>query len=267
VKNIVFNGKVLVSIVFTALLLSAMPVSAIVYNVGVKAGDWARYATSSNWHSTKPGDSPGGDVAWLFYLDSIIITVQDISGKTITAQVRFHFNQTINFPTYGNIRELNLTYKVDISTGSGNGTTFFSSKDLRQGDVIPGLWAINETILRSYAGVTREVNHLSRHETGSTMLYSYTFDSHYYFDRETGIICEASGTYSAEYSDRTVTYSFNWVMTETNMFNLPPPIWTQWWLWLIIVVVVVVIASTVIIIKRRKKPPPIIIAPPETKPA
>lgn len=266
-RNTVFNGKMIISITFIASLLFVVPVSAVVYNVGVKEGDWARYDASSSWHSTKPGDSPGGDIAWLYYLDSIAITVQDVSGKTITAQARYHFNQTIDFPPYGNIRELNLTIIVDISTGSGNGTIFFSSKDLSQDDMIPGLWAINETIPRSYAGVTREVNHLSRHQTGSTMLYNYTYDSDYYFDRATGIICEASGTSSVEYSDRTVTYSFSWVMTETNLWSPPPLFWTQWWFWLIIVVIVIAIASMVIIVRRRKKPEAIIIAPPETKPA
>jgi hypothetical protein len=98
------------------------------------------------------------------------------------------------------------------------------------------------------------------------MLYDYTYDSDYYFDRATGIICEASGTSSAEYSDRTVTYSFSWVMTETNLFNLPPPFWTEWWFLAIVIVIVIAIASAVIVLKRRKKPAPIVIAPPETKP-
>lgn len=266
--KMVFNSKTIISIVLITLLLSVVPVSAVVYNVGVKAGDWARYDVSVIWESTDPNIPTPSFLQELEEQDWFSITVQSVSGKMITAQQLIHLNNGTDLPPE--------TIQGDISTGSGGVTAFFSPKDLSEGNMIPGLWAINETISRNYAGLTRDVNHLSKHLTESDeplRIDSYdfgisdiTWDWDYYFDRATGIICEVSYIFFADNGTHTMNLSIKYTMIETNLWSLPQPFWTQWWLWAIIVGTVIIIASAVIILKRRKKPKPIIIAPPETKP-
>ncbi len=250
-KNMVFNGKALISIVLITLLLSIVPALAVVYNVGVKEGDQARYDVSFTWLSRDLSKDVPPEAEFWELIDWFSLTVQSVSGKTITAQWLLHQNDGT---------EQSNTVRLDINTGIGNGTSLFSARDLSEGDEIPDLWEINETISRNYAGLTRDVNHLSGHRTAPGLSY----DQHFYFDRATGIICEYSMTLSADYG----TWTLSFIMIETNLWSPPPPppFWTQWWLWTIIVVIVIVIASAVVILKRRKKPQPIVIAPPETKP-
>lgn len=245
-KNMVFNSKVLLSTVLIALLLFVVPASAVVYNVGVKEGDQARYDVSFTWLSRDLSKDVPGEVELWELIDWFSLTVQSVSDETITAQWLRHLN---------NGTEQSDTVRLDIGTGIGNGTGLFSARDLSEGNEIPDLWEINETISRNYAGLTRYVNHLSGHGT----MPSLSYEQHFYFDRATGIICEYSMALSADYGAWTLSF----IMIETNLWSPPPPFWTEWWLWAIIVVVVV-IASVAIFIKIRKKPKPIIITPPGT---
>jgi hypothetical protein len=92
---------------------------------------------------------------------------------------------------------------------------------------------------RTYAGASRTVVYASISQYGTQLTY--------YWDKQTGVMVEASTTSGG------ITATAK--ATETNMWEAAP-IWMQWWLWAIVAVVIVALAGAVYLLKKRKPPTP-----------
>jgi len=149
--------------------------------IGVKVGDWA------NYHAT--GYIPGPE--WY------ILEVADVSGNNVTIQVDMY---------YENGEKESLICTGDPIAGTGLLYDILAPGGLSPGDQFT-IWleneigyagpvTIDETISRTYAGESRDVNHVTIH--GCDL----------YYDKETGVFCE--GIYGLYYTV---------VMTETNMWG------------------------------------------------
>ncbi len=149
--------------------------------VGVKVGDWANYRAT--------GSIPEPE----FY----ILRVTGVSGNNVTFQVDMY---------YENGEKESLTCTGDPIAGTGLLYDILAPGGLSPGDQFTiwleneigyvGSVTIDETTSRTYAGESREVNHVT------------IYGCDIYYDKETGIFCE--GIYGSYYSV---------VMTETNMWG------------------------------------------------
>lgn len=149
--------------------------------VGVKVGDWA------NYHA--PGYIP--EPEWY------ILEVTDVSENNVTIQVDMYYEngEKVSIICTGDpIAGTGLLYDILAPGGLSPGDQFTIWLENEIG--YAGPVTIDETISRTYAGESRDVNHVT------------IYGCDLYFDKETGIFCE--GIYRGAYSV---------VMTETNMWG------------------------------------------------
>ncbi|MGD8546200.1 MAG: hypothetical protein PVH12_08515 [Candidatus Bathyarchaeota archaeon] len=156
--------------------------------VGVKAGDWARYGFVLNFSSDDP-DPPlfaGPPPSWVEeveYFTSEVLSVVD---------TRIYFELTMFFE---NGTEKSDEMDVDVASWP-LGLAYFVAANLTAGDSLslsPYSPVINDTVKRVYAGAEREVNYL-----GQTSNYTESHPDSYrsisktdaYWDRASGILCE-----------------------------------------------------------------------------
>ena len=144
------------------------------------------------------------------------------------------------------------TLSVDVVAGGGTFDTLF-------GFVIPANCTTGDSIImggdgftfnvtidgettRSYAGAKRTVVYASFSQYGSQLTY--------YWDKETGVMVEASTTSGG------ITGTAK--AAETNMWEGEPGALSGQWLWILVVIVVAVVAagSAVLLWRRRKGPLP-----------
>jgi len=189
-------------------------------HVGVKVGDWAKYAY---FNVTWISDDPEAELpyAWMDINNTqwLINSVQNTSRTDITFQCSVRFE---------NATESTSTLNVNVEVGSGNGTMWFISADLMQGDIIynstdPDSWLyearINETIFREYTSTLRETNHLNL--TGNLWKFFPAEKDilNIYWDKETGVLCEFTFEGGYEREGYTTFYSLSWKIAETNLWK------------------------------------------------
>jgi len=152
--------------------------------VGVKVGDWAEYTVNATFYSDDPEQLEFARIdGRMTYpeLESMTITVQNVSGTTITTQNLLHFKN-------GTEKEVSDVL-TDVNASRGG---VFISANLSAGDTLfPGYhqW-INETISHEYLEELREINHVNMtliEAPGCTSIYC---SNQIYFNRATGIFVE-----------------------------------------------------------------------------
>jgi len=207
--------------------MSKVIVVSIPPEVGVKAGDWIKCDYSIiGWPSGTPRPE------WLK------VEIQGVDGTTATVRVTMRMSDGT---------EQSDTVDVDVVTGGGTFDTLFGfliPADCSTGDSIimggDGL-TFNVTIdgeaTRTYAGASRTVFHSSFSQYGTQLTY--------YWDKETGILVEASTSGGGVTAIAKVS--------ETNMWEAAP-FWMEWWFYVIVAVAVVALAGAVYVIRRRKAP-------------
>jgi len=166
--------------------------------VGVKVGDWANYHTTF-YRENIFGPAP----EWY------ILEVADVSENNVTIQGDMYYENGEKEPgicTGDPIAGTGMLGPWLAPGGLGPGDQF--TIWLQYENVDPVVYietpvTIIETISRTYAGESREVNHVRGHGPYS--------DSDFYYDRETGILCETIIRYNG------LVHSM--VMTETNMWG------------------------------------------------
>ena len=196
--------------------------------VGVKAGDWIKLDyTVTGWPSGTP------------YPEWLKVEIRSVEGTTATVRVTMHMSDGT---------EESDTVSVDVVAG---GETF----DTLYGFVIPANRTTGDSInmggdgltltvtidgetTRTYAGASRTVVYASFSQYGTELTY--------YWDKETGVMVEASTTSGGVAGTAKAT--------ETNMWAVTPPFWMQWWFYAIIAVVIVASAGAVYFLKKRKPP-------------
>jgi parallel beta-helix repeat protein len=196
--------------------------------VGVNVGDWIKieYAISG-WPAGTPSPK------WLK------VEFLSIVRTTATVRVTMHMSDGT---------EQNATVPVDIVTGGGGAfglSGFAIPANLTVGDTIfmsgYGNVTIADETTRAYAGASRTVVYTSFSQYGTQLTY--------YWDKQTGVMVEASTT------SGTVTGTGK--ATETNLWQAAPfglPI-EPTYLILAALVIIIVVGATAFIVRRKKKPP------------
>lgn len=188
---------------------------------GVEIGDWVEYSNfTAEYSSTDPTakeDPPHivehRNIGWI---RNTIVNFSD-SMVLFESWLHFGYNQT----------DSKSTEKVDIETGFSThelrAAFMFVSANLVEGDSIYegefAMYTINKTVFREYLqGSSRETNHLS----GSTVSYIdidqvLVVSIDYYWDRETGILCEYLGSGALAKNEYTISWSQSFRVVGTNI--------------------------------------------------
>jgi len=222
--------------------ISCLPVKAI---VGVKNGDWIKYSISTSWDTNVPNNPAP---SYLTDLDWVKYVVQNVDGNDITATVTAH---------YKNGTETSNTVSANVLTETGEIITFFVQAGLNKGDNI-NVWTsyegttksfpIDETVSRSYLGITRETNHIDK-----TFL-SGGYDVHFvgYWDKTTGVAFEIAERLHNYYAGQYTTFTISFTVAETSIL-IASPFWMQWWFLTTIAIVICVAAASLLFRRRGKR--------------
>ena len=192
--------------------------------VGVKSGDWIKI-------EYKVSGLPEGQP----YPEWLKIEFLTVNGTNATVRITMHMSDGTEQTDTGSI---NIGMENQIMGFSG----VVIPTNSKKGDSVYMTGFGNVTIegeeTRTYAGASRTVVYASFSQYGSQLTY--------YWDKQTGVMVEASMSSGNIHATAKVT--------ETNIWEAGPsgfpldPIYI-----IIIVVVVVAVAATVIILARRKK--------------
>ena len=198
---------------------------------GVKAGDWIKYDyTVTGWPAGQP---------YPLWLKVEFLSVEETNATT---QVTMHMSDGT---------EQNATVPVDVVAG---GQALGLS-----GFIIPANWTTGYSIniggagftfsvtiagetTRTYAGASRTVIYASFSQYGTQLTY--------YWDKQTGVMVEASTTSG--------TMTGTGKATETNIWQAAPfglPIEPIYLYILAALVIIIVVGAAAFIIRRKKKPP------------
>jgi len=202
--------------------------------VGVKTGDWIKINYTISVNYTMTGILPEQLPSWTK------VEFLSVEGTNATVQVAMHmsdgtvYNETRTFDIYsGGMPDV---------TGTGGFVNFVIPANRKAGDSVYMLHYGNFTFTgettRTYAGVNR------------TLVYASFDELHsYYWDKETGILVEAS----------TTSRSMNGtaIAVETNMWQAsnPTPLWMPWWFYAIVAIVIVALVGAIYLKKRRPTTP------------
>ena len=198
-----------------------------VVQVGVKAGEWIKVEyTISGWPAGQP------------YPEWLKVEFLTVEGTNITVRVTMHMS---------NGTEQNATVPVIIGAGGGEAfglSGFVIPANLTIGDSVYITGYGNVTIAGettgTYAGASRTVVYASFSQYGTQLTY--------YWDKQTGVMVEASTTSGTMTGTAKATETNMW---QPELFGLDPILLYS----LIIVTIVVVAAVAFLAIRRKKKPP------------
>lgn len=187
--------------------------------IGVKPGDWIKY------NYTVTGVPSGITVPQWFKVEFL-----EVEGTKATVYVTMQRSDST---------EQSESLTVDVATGNGTLDVFF-------GFIIPANSAPGDFIYISEYGRITIDGETSRIYAGEsrTVVYATFYDARarYYWDKQTGVMVEAS----VSLGGITVTAK----VLETNMWGVIP-FWMQWWFWAAMATGVMII-SGMVYLKRRK---------------
>ena len=220
-----------------------------VWPVGVKVGDWIKYEYTYT-------NAPSGTALpqWLK------VEFLSVEGTSVTLRLTIHMsNGTVDSETLNLDIARTLPYETGGAIDTYFGFGFIIPANVTVGDSVHVMLLSPKFMLsseidgedtRTYAGVSKNIVHatfiLIGGRYGSTPLK-------YYWDKQTGVLVEASATING------MTVSSK--ATETNMWQAalpaaPPTFWMQWWLWATVAAAIVALAGAVYLLKKRKPPTP-----------
>jgi hypothetical protein len=252
--------KPVLSPLISAFLLSAMVVTGAVAQertVGVAEGDWFIYGLDISWNSTDPdvifSPSEYGDWERANVTEWVKMTVTAVSGTNVSVQYLTHFENGTEEIGYG---------YIDVDTGDeANGTLALISVNLGVNDSIYAsgdysMWAINETITRTYPDGVRNTNHINMtYEFSWTInelhCYLYQFIN-LYWDKETGILVEDSFEMTNQTGPYLTTLSVVSTITDSSAGVIPEfPVGPS------MLVISIILSVTIFSVERRltKKQP------------
>lgn len=191
--------------------------------VGFKAGDWIKYDYAIS------GAPPGTPLPqW------IKVEFLSVEGTAVSVRATMHMPDGT---------EPSETMTIDVATGEGTfgGLSGFAiPANSKAGDSINligyGTLTIAGETTRTYAGASRTVLHASISQYGAQLTF--------YWDKQAGVMVEASGTSDG----MTVTAK----VTETNMWQAGPSAPTNWPLIAGVIGVIVVIGIVAVVYMKRR---------------
>ena len=192
--------------------------------VGVKAGDWIKV------DYTITGAPPGTTLPlWLK------VEFLSVEGTSTTVRVTMRMSDGT---------EQNATLPVDVvAGGQAFGLSgFVIPANLTTGDIIfmsgYGNVTTEGETTRTYAGASRTVVYASISQYGTQLTY--------YWDKQTGVIVEASGT--------SMGMTLTGKVTETNMWQPAPAFPIDPLILSVLIATVIVIVIAVFLVRRKKRP-------------
>jgi hypothetical protein len=226
--------------------LTVFPIVLAQDTVGVKAGDWVKYKV------TRLGSS----FAWIYEkVVWIKVEVLNVSGTTVAIREIEHYDDgsewirdfssnLLSSPTY-------VCYIIAANLGPGDkiGETHIWFKNWT-GYVNVDL-TLNDTVPRSYGGMTREVNQLSW-----SQLRGYFWDIANYthevsWDKDTGFLLNKTiQGYLIDHEEYPSTFKME--VVDTNMWEMEKPP-QQSFLWLAAIPIGTVIVAAVAVKLRNDK--------------
>lgn len=189
-------------------------------SVGVKEGDWIEYQVTIT--GTPPSDH---DISWAR------MDVAEVVGGRITLDVQTRFVNGTMYPE---------TITLNLGTGV-LGDDFIIPSNLNVGDFFHDKYQGDITILgveqRTVAGVER------------TVLFGETEQTSYYWDKQTGVIVEATSDFSGfGYTMKTVAIATS--MWQPQIFGLE---YAVFYTILIFLIIIILAAIVVFVIWQRKR--------------
>jgi len=248
-KNCVVFG-----VIFLELAMSIMPiiqVSATIYTLGVKVGDWAKYTIIGGWDAYNVTMDMPQFVKDAKNTDWIQINVTKVSYTIVTVLVTTQFKNNTK-KTDQNIG--------DIRTGSGNLSLQVTAANLDEGEKTSEdekALTINRTTIKTYAKAPRKVNYAYEKEyapQGEIGEESAVYE--FYWDKASGIITGISYVTTFESQNFRTIASIIMQITETNIWQpensvgLSP----EWIAVAGIFVIAIVLAVFMAIRKLKKRP-------------
>lgn len=223
-KNI--SGTKIFCMTLTAIIFSLILIPAGSAANEVKEGDWIKY------DFTISGAPSGTSLP-----DWIKVEFLSVTGTKVTMRVTTHMSDGT---------EDTDTMTLDVATGSGgeslSGVVIPANQ--KKGDSVEitsyGTVTIDGESTRIYAGASRTVVYASVSQYGTELTY--------YWDKQTGVMVEVSGTSAG------MTLSAK--ATGTNMWEAGLFSGQELWILVIIIVAVVAAGSAVLLLRRRKAPIP-----------
>jgi hypothetical protein len=228
VKNNSRNSVFFIALAGLVVFMILIPVGFAA--IGVKEGDWGKYKIEVIPKEMEKYFEAIEEIEWTK------VEAKSISDTAVTAEQTIHFkNGTEETKTIGDA--LAAGFIIEANLGKGDEVTAeFSGPGTKK--------KINGTVSRIYAGVSRKVNYIEftvgQYNMSSTMKV--------YWDKETGIICEISTSFS-EFMEQPVEMPLLYKMMDTNLWA--EPIWTQWLFWVIIVVIIIVVVGLAVLLLRK----------------
>lgn len=202
-------------ILFGMLVLEVriQPAEAQTREVGVKIGDWAKYDVAINYTTNDP-NPPIQPPPPEFNIEYLRVEVKSIMRTVINFQFIIRLK---------NGTERSELMSTDV-TGPSLGT-FFVGANLSIGDALypyPFSPVINYAIMRTYAGMERDVNYVQTQSNVGPVGYYVVKYEESYWDKASGIIAEYNQTvqYEKIVTGRPLTHeTVHVVMRETNIWS------------------------------------------------
>jgi len=262
------SSKVVLVTIFFALLTTIIPILAVDYTVGVKAGDWIKYGEiSASWTGTETEPSYITDMK---KIDWMKVEVKNVSGTKVSIETSGRYkNGTATSSS-------NST--IDVATGSY--MALLIAANLKEGDNISQQSGqaikINGTVTHTYCSASRNVNFVNITASAS---YGGTTTSQtvkMYWDKATGVMVELYVS-SSQTTPTAQSIIMSYKATETNIWSsegilsdiFSPASPNFIYIIIGIAALVVVIVLGVFIVRRRKPTPAVTPTPTavEEKPA
>ena len=200
---------------FVLIVIVPVAISAEI-SVGVKQGDWIEYQVA--FTGTPAEDH---DVIWAR------MEITAVQGKSINLNMIVNFSDGTQEPK---------TATLNLESGQ-LGDDFLIPANLNAGDTFydknEGNMMISGVEERTYAGATR------------TVVFANTSQTKFYWDKSTGILLEATSSYT-EYTMHTTADKTN--MWQAQIFGLDSTLF-----YALIIAAVAILSVIIIFVMRRKK--------------
>jgi len=249
-----------------ALLLSLLIVFPMVLGqntaeanlVGVKAGDWVKYDVFC------AGEPFLWDSPLLYYdpveVDWVKVEVLSVSGSNVTVRETVHCfdgrerNSTFAISPHQKMTFGGSGYIIPANYSPGD-TVGFAHIWVTYGDWRDVELTLNDTVSRSYGGVTKEVNVVQWSHLYPYDVYIYNFSYEFCWDKNTGFLLEKTfQTYALSYGNASKS-TVKLEIVDTNMWEMETvqPFWSQSWMWAVVGLVGTTAAGAAVIAKMSKK--------------
>jgi hypothetical protein len=220
------------------------PASAVAYNPGVNAGQYAKYG---NFVGTGPGAEQFNDYDWLK------LQVTDVSGKSVTLLSTSQYKNGQPIAGNGTVNVWNVETGTEDGTPSTQGPII--AANLNQGDSIPppNTYSVNRTETRNYLGFSRTVNVLDA--TLATPDYSTTLT--YVYDKASGMLLESTTQTTTQSGSQSTTTTISYSVTDTNIFNSGPspsvPELTVLSIGAIVIALIAIVTALVFVLRKNRR--------------